>query len=313
MRPNRVRLGRLEVCVPTCSNCDSATRNGSDAHGFAVQLGKVGSGRKQSKDSWPNTPHPPAGARDFPHAGTVLPGPLRLLLAGFPRSNVPRRSGNVPPGTGDGRSNAYDTPRRELRRARDELRDQLPGPRPDRGRPFWEADLEGSDLAGMTIASDSNGVPEGLLSVIAASQARPWRWRLLLPNSLVSTPRSWPRARLKGGLAARSRCRRSSGPTSRARPSPEGRFFSKRVIPEGDPEPTRSCRGASRASTSAAPGLEAALSLRIARDDWPVAISRRPPTYDARTRFPPGFDSGRTLMEAGRVATSSINRQQVKR
>ena len=44
----------------------------------------------------------------------------------------------------------------ELRRARDELRDQLRGPRPDRARSFWEADLEGSNLAGMTIASDGN-------------------------------------------------------------------------------------------------------------------------------------------------------------
>ena len=39
----------------------------------------------------------------------------------------------------------------ELRRARDELRDQLRGLRPDRARSFWEADLEGSNLAGMTI------------------------------------------------------------------------------------------------------------------------------------------------------------------
>ena len=44
----------------------------------------------------------------------------------------------------------------ELRRARDELRDQQRGPRPDRARSFWEADLEGSNLAGMTIASDGN-------------------------------------------------------------------------------------------------------------------------------------------------------------
>jgi hypothetical protein len=44
----------------------------------------------------------------------------------------------------------------ELRRARDELRDQVRGPRPDRARSFWEADLEGSNLAGMTIASDGN-------------------------------------------------------------------------------------------------------------------------------------------------------------
>src|SRR5690606_987435 len=33
-----------------------------------------------------------------------------------------------------------------LRRARDELRDWKRGPRPDRARSFWEADLEGSNL-----------------------------------------------------------------------------------------------------------------------------------------------------------------------
>jgi hypothetical protein len=44
----------------------------------------------------------------------------------------------------------------ELGRARGELRDQQRGPRPDRARSFWEADLEGSNLVGITIASDSN-------------------------------------------------------------------------------------------------------------------------------------------------------------
>ena len=44
----------------------------------------------------------------------------------------------------------------ELRRARDELQDQMRGPRPVHKRSFWEADLESSNLAGMTIASDSN-------------------------------------------------------------------------------------------------------------------------------------------------------------
>lgn len=44
----------------------------------------------------------------------------------------------------------------ELRRAMDELRAQKRGTVPDRTRSFWEADLEGSDLRGMTIASNSN-------------------------------------------------------------------------------------------------------------------------------------------------------------
>ena len=44
----------------------------------------------------------------------------------------------------------------ELRRAKDQLQDQQRGPRPYLLRSFWEADLEGSNLAGMTIASNDN-------------------------------------------------------------------------------------------------------------------------------------------------------------
>lgn len=44
----------------------------------------------------------------------------------------------------------------ELERARDQLRDQARPRDRDRNRSFWEADLEDSNLAGMTIASNQN-------------------------------------------------------------------------------------------------------------------------------------------------------------
>jgi hypothetical protein len=50
----------------------------------------------------------------------------------------------------------------ELRRARDDLQDRLRGLRPDRARSFWEADLEGSNLAGMTLVSHSNAFQRAL-------------------------------------------------------------------------------------------------------------------------------------------------------
>ena len=44
----------------------------------------------------------------------------------------------------------------ELDRAKDQLRDLRRGKLTDRTRSFWEAELEGSDLTGMAIASNSN-------------------------------------------------------------------------------------------------------------------------------------------------------------
>ena len=44
----------------------------------------------------------------------------------------------------------------ELDRAKDQLRDLRRGKRTDRTRSFWGAELEGSDLTGMAIASNRN-------------------------------------------------------------------------------------------------------------------------------------------------------------
>ena len=44
----------------------------------------------------------------------------------------------------------------ELRRAKDQLEDELRGKSADRSRSFWESDLAGTNLTGMTIASDTN-------------------------------------------------------------------------------------------------------------------------------------------------------------
>lgn len=46
--------------------------------------------------------------------------------------------------------------REELRRAKDDVRDAQRGKSPDRHRSFWEADLDGTNLTGMTLSSDGN-------------------------------------------------------------------------------------------------------------------------------------------------------------
>ncbi|HEU5116926.1 MAG TPA: pentapeptide repeat-containing protein [Isosphaeraceae bacterium] len=176
----------------------------------------------------------------------------------------------------------------ELRRTRDELRDQMRGPKPDSARSLWEADLEGSNLAGMTIASNAN-----------AFQRASFRKCRLEGATLVGGGSSFQlahfdaaklaRASLKGGNASfqgasfvgadLTGATLSGGPGSFQRASFENAILIGAKL-----------SGNFQGVNISGARLEAADLSAIGRDDLASCYFKETPTYDARTRFPPGFD-----------------------
>jgi uncharacterized protein YjbI with pentapeptide repeats len=176
----------------------------------------------------------------------------------------------------------------ELRRARDESRDRMRGPRPDRARSFWEADLEGSNLAGMTIASDGN--------VFQRASFRDCR---LEGATLEGGVSSFQLARFDAARLARARLRGGgasfqassfvgadlTGATLIGGPSSfQGASF------EGAALVGAMLSGSFQGVNISGARFEAADLSTIAGDDLASCYFKEPPTYDARTKFPPGFD-----------------------
>jgi uncharacterized protein YjbI with pentapeptide repeats len=176
----------------------------------------------------------------------------------------------------------------ELRRARDELQGQMRGSRPDRARSFWEADLEGSNLAGMTIASKKN-----------AFQRASFRNCRLEGATLEGGDASFQLARFDAAKLARARLK--GGGSSFQMSSFVGADLTGATLAGGG----ASFQGASfegailvgaklignfQIVNISGARFEAADLSAIGPDDLASCYFKEPPTYDARTRFPPGFD-----------------------
>jgi Pentapeptide repeats (8 copies) len=183
----------------------------------------------------------------------------------------------------------------ELRRAKDELRDQLRRqvPRSDRTRSFWEADLEGSDLAGMTIASNSN-----------AFQRASFRKCRLESATLQGGDASFQLARFDGARLARAYLK--GGSASFQASSFAGADLAGATLTGG----TSSFQGSSfedailigatlsgnfQGVNISGARLEAADLSAIVPADLASCYFKEPPTYNPRTKFPPGFDPSERL------------------
>jgi uncharacterized protein YjbI with pentapeptide repeats len=176
----------------------------------------------------------------------------------------------------------------ELRRARDELQDQQRGSRPDRARSFWEADLEGSNLSGMTIASHGN-----------AFQRASFRKCRLEGATLEGGGSSFQSARFDA--AKLSRACLKGGSASFQGSSFVGADLTGATLIGGDSsfqlasfdEATligATLSGSFQRVNISGARLEAADLSAIAPNDLASCYFKDPPTYDARTKFPPGFD-----------------------
>ena len=176
----------------------------------------------------------------------------------------------------------------ELRRAKDELKDQIRGPRPDRARSFWEADLEGSNLAGMTIASKEN-----------AFQRASFRDCRLEGATLEGGDSSFQFARFDAAKLARARLIGGvssfqmasfveadlTGATLAGGPASfQGASFERAILVGAK------LIGNFQSANISGARFEAADLSAIRRDDLAGCYFKEPPTYDARSKLPPGFD-----------------------
>jgi uncharacterized protein YjbI with pentapeptide repeats len=176
----------------------------------------------------------------------------------------------------------------ELRRARDELRDQQRGPRPDRVRSFWEADLEGSNLAGMTIASHGN-----------AFQRASFRKCRLEDATLEGGGSSFQFARFDAAKLARA-CLKGGDSSFQASSFVGADLTGATLFGGSGSFQTASFEeailidaklsGSFQVVNISSARFEAADLSAIAHDDLASCYFKEPPTYDDKTRFPPGFD-----------------------
>lgn len=176
----------------------------------------------------------------------------------------------------------------ELERARNELRDRLRGPRPDRSRSFWEADLEGTNLAGMTIASGGN-----------AFQRASFRECRLEGSTLEGGASSFQfarfdaaklaRARLEGGAAAFQESTFVGADLTNATLIGGSASFQHASFEDAILIGAKLSGNFQGVNISGA-RLEAADLSAIAGDDLASCYFKEPATYNARTKFPTGFD-----------------------
>jgi hypothetical protein len=177
----------------------------------------------------------------------------------------------------------------ELRRARDELQDdQRRGLRPDRARSFWEADLEGSNLAGVTLVSHSN-----------AFQRASFRSCRLEGATLEGGDSSFQlahfdaaklaRAYLKGGGSSFQASSFAEADLTGATLTGGGASFQnatfEKAILIG-----ATLSGNFQVVNFSGARLEGADLSAIAGNNLASCYFKEPPTYDARTKFPAGFD-----------------------
>jgi uncharacterized protein YjbI with pentapeptide repeats len=176
----------------------------------------------------------------------------------------------------------------ELRRARDELQDQLRGLRPDRARSFWEADLEGSNLAGVTLVSHSN-----------AFQRASFRSCRLEGATLEGGDSSFQRAHFDAAKLARAYLKGGgssfqvssfveadlTGATlTGGGASFQNATFEKAILIDA------TLSGNFQLVNFSGARLEGADLSAIAGNNLASCYFKEPPTYDARTKFPAGFD-----------------------
>ena len=176
----------------------------------------------------------------------------------------------------------------ELGRARDELKDQLRLPQPDRLRSFWEADLEGSNLDGMTLASNSNAFQRASFRKCNLEGATLEGGGASFQSARFDSAKLI-RASLKGGAASFQGASFVEADLTGATLAGEEGSFQGATF-EGTILIGAKLSGNFQSVNISGAKFEAADLSAIDRDNLASCYFKDPPTYDTRTKFPPGFD-----------------------
>jgi uncharacterized protein YjbI with pentapeptide repeats len=177
---------------------------------------------------------------------------------------------------------------KELLRAKDQLHDLARGKQPDATRPFWEAELAGSQLTGMTIASDNNAFQRASFRNCKLESAT-------LAGGVASFQDSCfdgatlTQANLSGGSASFQASTflntDLTGATLTGGPgSFQGASFEGAVLIGAK------LLGNFQGANLSGAKLQGADVSALAGKDLASCYFDRPPTYDAQTKFPTDFD-----------------------
>jgi len=183
--------------------------------------------------------------------------------------------------------------REELARAKDQLRDLERPKKPDLTRSFWEADLDGSTLTGMTILSNSNAFQRasfrgcGLENASLAGGGSSFQFASFNAANLTQATLSGAGSSFQGTTfvgADLTGAKLTGGPASFQGASFEDAIMIGTTL-EGN------FQGANISGVR----LQGADISAVECDNLASCYFDRPPTYDAKTKFPVGFDPAKYL------------------
>ncbi len=176
----------------------------------------------------------------------------------------------------------------QLQRAEENLARLERGPRPDRSRPFWETDLEGTNLAGMTLKIPSNAFQKAsfrncdLKGATLEGDGSAFQLSSFDGAQLAG-------ATLTGGGAAFQRSSFVGADLTGAILTGGASSFQSATFASANLKGAK-LTGSFQVSTIDSTRFEGADLSGIASQDLASCIFGTPPTYDAMTVFPAGFD-----------------------
>lgn len=176
----------------------------------------------------------------------------------------------------------------ELSRAKDALRDRERGPQPDRSRSFWEADLEGSNLAGMTIASKGNAFQRSSFRTCRLEGATLEGGDAAFQLARFDAAKL-ARASLKGGHTSFQGSSFVGADLTGASLAGQSGSFQSASFEDAIMVGAR-LSGSFQGVNLSGARLEGADLTATKADDLASCYFTEPPTYDSRTKFPTGFE-----------------------
>jgi Pentapeptide repeats (8 copies) len=176
----------------------------------------------------------------------------------------------------------------ELERARDQVRDLTRGKQPNPARSFWEAELEGSNLTGMTITSTENAFQRasfrncGLEKATLKGGGASFQFACFDDADLAQATLIGGGASFQGSTFVRDEL---TGATLAGGPgSFQSVSFEDAILVGAKLE------GSFQATNISGAKFEGADISAIGCDDLNSCYFKSPPTYNAATKFPKGFD-----------------------
>lgn len=176
----------------------------------------------------------------------------------------------------------------ELKRARGQVRDLTRGNRPDLARSFWEAELEGSNLTGMTITSTENAFQRAsfrnciLENATLKGGGASFQFACFDDANLAQASLTGGGASFQGATFVGAEL---TGATLTGGPSSFQSASFEDAIMVG-----AKLVGSFQAANISGAKLQGADISAINCDDLVSCYFNRAPTYNAETKFPAGFD-----------------------